>query len=162
VGCTLAIREPIAIEMLHGSNNDAGRNVGTVTLDAEGPGIGVVVPAIGMVSLGQAASRYPWSSPPRRSNSLDSVATVELLDRQLGNWLFEVDAAMGTFLVVMGHQLAQDALGMALAANKHPVQALEPGCEHKPFGKSIGFWRSERCIYNFGAHRSDRFVEGAD
>jgi len=58
--------------------------------------------------------------------------------------------------------LAPLTLGVAFAADEHSVQALGPGSEHKPFGKSVGFWRLEGCLDNFGAYRSDHFVEGAD
>jgi hypothetical protein len=50
-------------------------------------------------------------------NALNNVTTVELMKRQLGDRLFEVDAAVRAFLVVMGDELLQDALGMAFAAD---------------------------------------------
>ncbi len=95
-------------------------------------------------------------------NSLDYLATLELRDRQLGGRLFEVDAPVGAFVVIVRDELPQDAFGMAFTANKHPVQAFGPRCEHEPFGKSICFWRSEGCFDNFGAYRCHHLVKGPD
>jgi hypothetical protein len=50
-------------------------------------------------------------------NSLNNITTVELMKRQLGDRLFEVEAAVRAFLVVVGDKLAQNALGMAFAAD---------------------------------------------
>ena len=50
-------------------------------------------------------------------SSLDSHASLELLRLQLWDWLFKVDGAVRAFLVIVGHELAQDALGMVFASN---------------------------------------------
>ena len=35
----------------------------------------------------------------------------------LWDWLFKVDGAVRAFLVIVGHELAEDALGMVFASN---------------------------------------------
>lgn len=95
-------------------------------------------------------------------NPLNNITTVELMLRQVGDRRFEVDAAVRAFLFVMGHELLQDALGMAFTADEHPVQALGPGCEHEPFGERVHLARSEGCFDDSGAHRPNDFVKGPD
>jgi hypothetical protein len=62
----------------------------------------------------------------------------------------------------MGDELLQDALGIAFTADKHPVQALGPGCEHEPFGEGVRPGRSEGCFDDPGANRSHHLVKGPD
>ena len=93
-------------------------------------------------------------------NSLYAVSALERPHRQEGYRLFEVDGAVRAFLVVMGHELAEDALGMSFTADENPVQALGPGCEHEPLGERVRLGRSERCLYDLGAHRPHHLVKG--
>jgi hypothetical protein len=93
-------------------------------------------------------------------NSLDSVPTFELRHRQVGDRRFEVDAAVRALMIVVGHEFPQYALGMAFAANEHPVQALGPGCEHEAFGERVRPGRSEGCLDDLGTDRSHHLVKG--
>ena len=65
-------------------------------------------------------------------------------------------------MVVVGHEFPQYALGMAFAANEHPVQALGPGCEHEPFSERVRPGRSEGCLDDLGTDRSHHLVKGAN
>ena len=111
---------------------------------------------------GQAATRYSWSSPPRRSARSTHPHFRNCCVGQVGDWRFEVDAAVRALLVVMGDELPQYAVEMAFAADEHPVQALGPGCEHEPFRERVRLGRSKGCLDNPGAERSHHLVKGPD
>jgi len=100
--------------------------------------------------------------PAEAVNALNNITTVEPTLRRVGDRRFEVDAAVRAFLVVVGDELSQDALGMALAPDEQPVQALRPGCEHEPLGESVRpggtKWRPD----NSRSYRSHHLVEGPD
>jgi hypothetical protein len=62
--------------------------------------------------------------------------------------------------VVMGHEFAQHALGMAVTADEHPVKALGPRCPHKSFGESVRPGRSKGCLDDSCAYGSHNLVKG--
>ena len=68
--------------------------------------------------------------PTEAVSPLNNLTTAELVKGHFGDGLLQGDAGVGAFLVIVGDELAQEALGMAFAADEHPVQALGPGREH--------------------------------
>ena len=67
--------------------------------------------------LGSGGEAVLVQQPAETVNALDNVPTFEPAEGQVGDRRFEVDAAVRAFLVVMGHELPQDALGMAFTAD---------------------------------------------
>ena len=61
---------------------------------------------------------------------------------------------MRALMVVVAHEFPQYALGMAFAADEHPVQALGPGGPHKSFRERVRPGRSEGCLDDLGTDRS--------
>jgi hypothetical protein len=97
--------------------------------------------------------------PAEAVNALNNITTVEPMLRHIGDRRFEVDAAVRALLVVVGYEFAQDALGVPFIADKYPVQALGPGCEHEPLGESVRPGRSKGCFDDPGSNRSHHLVK---
>ena len=112
------------------------------------------LPKTDIASLESGSEPVFVQQPAETVNSLDSVPTFELRHRQVGDRRFEVDGAVRALMVVVAHEFPQYALGMAFAADEHPVQALGPGCEHEPFGERVRPGRSEGCLDDLGTDRS--------
>src|ERR1035438_547598 len=91
--------------------------------------------------------------------SLDTVAAFEPQRGQVGDRYLEADAAVRAFAVVVGHELPEDALGMAFTADEHPVQALGPGCAHKSLRERVRPGRSKGCLDDSCAYRSHHLVK---
>jgi hypothetical protein len=94
--------------------------------------------------------------------SLDSVNAGEAPRGRIGDWDLEVDPAARAFVVVMLDELPQRTVQMSITANEQPVQALGPGCPHKPFGERVRSGGTDRGEDDPGADRLQHLVEGTD
>jgi len=101
------------------------------------------LPKTGVASLEPGCAPVFVQQPAETVNPLDNVPTFELRQRKFGVRRFEVDAAVRPLMVEVVNELPQYALGMAFAADEHPVQALGRGCEHEPFSERVRPGRSE-------------------
>jgi len=94
--------------------------------------------------------------------SLDTVPVPELPVGQIGDRLVEVDAAVRALVVVVGHELSQHSVEMALAADQQPVQALGPCRADKSFREGVCSWRSDGRADDPGADRAHDLVKWPD
>ena len=115
--------------------------------------------ATGGARLGSGGEPVLVQQPAETVDSLDNVPTFEPVKGQVEGRRFEVDGAVRALLVVVGHEFAQHALGMAVTADEHPVQALGPGGPHKSFRERVRLRRPDRCAHDPGAGRPHHLVE---
>ena len=100
--------------------------------------------------------------PAETVDSLYAAHPLEPALGQVGDRYLEVDPAVRALLVVMGDELAQHPVEMALAPYEHPVQALGSRCPDKTFGERVRLRRPDRCAHDPGAGRPHHLVERPD
>jgi hypothetical protein len=100
--------------------------------------------------------------PAEAGYTLYATSSFELVVGQVGDRNLEVDPAVRALAVIVLDELAKDAVGLALAADEHPVQALGPCWAHKSFCERVRPRRPNGCLDNSSAGRAEYFVKGPD
>ena len=98
--------------------------------------------------------------PAEAVRSLYAANTFEAVLGHVWDRHFEVDAAVRALAVVVGHELTENAVEVALAPDEQPVQALSSCCAHKSFRERVRLGGSNGCPDNSGACRTQYLVKG--
>ena len=82
----------------------------------------------------QAARRYSWIRPPRRSWSLHRAESGrDLIGRR--PWSALIDTLVGPGLMVVPQELAEHPLQVPPTEDEHMIEQLSAGCAHPALAK---------------------------
>ena len=105
-----------------------------------------------------ATGRYSWMSPPSTSWRSTSKPARRFGGRPARGHA-EVEATMRPLLVVVAEVLPEDRFEVAPPEHQGPVEALNAGRPHEPFGQSVRPGRAHRSLDDFGTFRPEHLVE---